>query len=95
MTLTMILIGELLLAAPTVPRTDVGVYAQPTVEAQAEEKTPVQPLARVEQLTNPRTGTTCTMQVLRARPADEQAARPAPAEVDPGIRARGVSPCLD
>jgi hypothetical protein len=95
MSLSMILVGELLLTAPMVPRNDVGVYKAPALEAQAGERTPAQPLARVVQLTNPRTGTTCTMQILRARPVDEPSARPAPAEVDPGIRARGVSRCLE
>jgi hypothetical protein len=35
------------------------------------------------------------MQVLRVVPADPQSVRPAPTVVDPGIQAKGVSPCVD
>jgi hypothetical protein len=99
MTLTMILIGELLLTAPMAVRRDVAVpvdRATVAPEARAAAPIRVEPLNRIEQLTNPRTGTTCTMQILRARPLDARAVVPAaPAQVDPGIGARGVSPCLD
>lgn len=49
----------------------------------------------MEPLHNPRTGVTCTMQVLRAFPADPDSVRPAPSPVDPGIRGKRVSPCVD
>ena len=48
------------------------------------------------QLTNPRTGVTCTMRILKAEPVDKGAVIPAPeTSVDPEIRGRGVSPCVD
>jgi hypothetical protein len=48
------------------------------------------------QLTNPRTGVTCTLRILKAEPLDKGAVLPAPeTSVDPDIRGRGVSPCVD
>lgn len=67
------------------------LMTRPAPAAQVEPP----PLTAVEQLTNPRTGVTCTLQVLRARPSDPDAVRPVPESVDPGIRAQRVSPCLD
>ena len=52
--------------------------------------------AEIEQLTNPRTGVTCTMRILKAEPIDSKAVVPGPeTSVDPDIRGRGVSPCVD
>jgi hypothetical protein len=72
--------------------------ARSTRETQSVEPEGSPPtLARprpMEQLRNPRTGVTCTMQILRAFPADPESVRPAPSHVDPGIRGK-VSPCLD
>lgn len=54
------------------------------------------PTMRVDQLHNPRTGVTCTMRILQARPVDPDAVAPAPdATVDPDIRGKRVSPCVD
>ena len=48
------------------------------------------------QLANPRTGVTCTLRILKAEPMDKGAVIPAPGtSVDPEIRGRGVSPCVD
>jgi hypothetical protein len=52
-------------------------------------------LDAVEPLSNPRTGVTCTMRILKAEPVDKGGVIPLPEPgVDPEIRGR-VSPCLD
>jgi hypothetical protein len=50
----------------------------------------------LDPLRNPRTGVTCTMRILKAEPADPDAVRPAPEPgVDPEMRGKRVSPCVD
>jgi hypothetical protein len=98
MMLTMILVGELLAATPVAVPAQGGLRIEPRESVDGKPLTGPEALQRltpVEQLTNPRTGVTCTMQILRARPADPQSVMPAvPSAVDPGIRGH-VSPCLD
>ncbi len=79
--------GEVRAAAPG-PSRIVGVApVQERTAARAGEMPP---------LTNPRTGVTCTLRVLKAEPVDSKAILPAPEKgVDPDIRGRGVSPCVD
>jgi hypothetical protein len=73
----------------TAGRTDAGAFEAQGVQPEASpSSTPI------GQLTNPRTGVTCTMRILSAAPADPESVRPAPSQVDPGIRGH-VSPCLD
>lgn len=93
MVFTMILaLGGELLAASAAPDFQ-RAFDEPLL---AREPAPLEApaLQPVEQLTNKKTGVTCTMQILRARPADPKAVRPAPRSVDPGIRG-DVSPCLE
>ena len=64
-------------------------------QLEQEQALPSQPMP-MDQLHNPRTGVTCTMRILQARPVDPEAVAPAPdATVDPAIRGKRVSPCVD
>ena len=69
--------------------------ARRPLAVEPERTPPSQPMP-MDQLHNPRTGVTCTMRILQARPVDPEAVAPAPdATVDPDIRAKRVSPCVD
>src|SRR5262245_15646104 len=93
MVFTLVLaLGEMLAAEPAlVPAKDeVALRAVLAAQAAAPQ------LTRVDQLTNPRTGVTCTMRILRAEPKLDPNAMPSkPVDVDPDIRGRRVSPCVD
>jgi hypothetical protein len=92
MVFTLVLaLGEMLAAAPRDPTSHALQQLQPQVgRSQANSMQPM------NQLYNPRTGVGCTMRVLEARPVDPQATLPPPEDgVDPDIRGRRVSPCVD
>jgi hypothetical protein len=71
-----------------------GLGARGTVQAAPQERS-ADSTGEIEQLTNRRTGVTCTMRILKAEPVDRGAVVPSPEQnVDPGIRG-SVSPCVE
>ncbi len=80
-------------AAASRPSRVIGVAP---VQAAPQERAADRAAGEMPQLTNPRTGVTCTLRILKAEPMDKGAVMPAPeTSVDTEIRGRGVSPCVD
>lgn len=97
------MVFTVLVALAELAATEVqGVASKPwpairveSVQAAPQERA-ADPAGEMPQLTNPRTGVTCTLRILKAEPLDKGAVLPAPeTSVDPDIRGRGVSPCVD